>query len=115
MIPRLGVRHRAAWVALVVLVCCAVASLRVYRFREPRRVRDVACVAAGRDSARTARLAVDTVAALRARTQQVRLFARAPGGVEVRTEDKDTLATHDGGLVAFDCAGRLTFLWLDGG
>ena len=36
-------------------------------------------------------------------------------GVEIRTEDNDGLSIHDGGLAAFDCAGRFTFLWLDGG
>jgi hypothetical protein len=45
----------------------------------------------------------------------VRTFTIDVRGVEIRTEDNDSLSTNDGGLAAFDCAGRLTFLWLDGG
>lgn len=60
-------------------------------------------------------MAVDTIATLRARSQRVRTFTIDARGVEIRTEDRDALSGHDGGLAAFDCAGRLTFLWLDGG
>lgn len=60
-------------------------------------------------------MATDTIATLRARTQRVRSFTLNARGLEIRTEDNDSLAGHDGGLAAFDCTGRLTFLWLDGG
>jgi hypothetical protein len=73
------------------------------------------CSEGSRDSVRVARLATDTIASLRARTQRVERIAWTPTGVEVRTEDVDPRSVHDGGLAAFDCAGRLTFLWLDGG
>lgn len=108
-------RERIAWVALVVLLCSLVASVRLRPIVRPRAAIHSTCVAAGRDSARVARLASDTIATLRARAQQVRSFTPRSTGVEVRTEDSDSLSSHDGGLAAFDCAGRLTFLWLDGG
>jgi hypothetical protein len=73
------------------------------------------CSGGGRDSVRLGRIATDTIATLRARTQRVQRIAWTPTGVEVRTEDADPVSAHDGGLAAFDCAGRLTFLWLDGG
>lgn len=80
-----------------------------------RAVSRVACTLAPGDSNRVTRMAVDTIATLRARRQRVRTFTVDVRGVEIRTEDDDSLSTHDGGLAAFDCAGRLTFLWLDGG
>jgi hypothetical protein len=110
---RAALRRRLAWAAFVVLLCCVLASLRMHRRAAaaiPSR-----CAAAERDSLRVARMAVDTIAGLRARRQHVRRFSRTPDGIEVRTEDDDVLSPHDGGLAAFDCAGRLTFLWLDGG
>ena len=64
---------------------------------------------------RSSRLATDTIAALRGRSQRVKRVTWTPDGVEIRTVDSDPLAARDGGLAAFDCAGRLTFLWLDGG
>jgi hypothetical protein len=75
----------------------------------------VACLATERDSARLASIAIDTIGDLRARRQRVRRYSRTQEGIEVRTEDDDPLSPHDGGLAAFDCAGGLTFLWLDGG
>jgi hypothetical protein len=94
-----------------------VASLRIHRRTAlaAAAAEPISCRAAEHDSVRLARLAVDTIAYLRARRQHVRRFSWTPNGIEVRTEDDDTLAAHDGGLAAFDCTGRLTFLWLDGG
>jgi len=85
------------------------------RWSESTAHSPIACAAADRDSARLALVAVDTITGLRARHQRVRRFTRTPDGIEVRTEDDDPLAAHDGGLAAFDCSGHLTFLWLDGG
>jgi len=110
---RAELRRNLAWVALVVLLCSVVASLRMRGRSRP--VRRAACTLAPADSSRVARMAVDTIATLRARSQRVRTFTIDVRGVEIRTEDNDSLSTHDGGLAAFDCAGRLTFLWLDGG
>lgn len=108
-------RRRLAWVALVVLLGSVGASLRI-RHRNPAPASSgAACVPAGRDSVELARIATDTIGRLRARPQRVSRFAASPDGVEVRTEDDDPLAAHDGGMAAFDCAGRLGLLWLDGG
>lgn len=114
MSGRAALRRRLAWAAFVVLVGGMVASLRMHQ-RAAAAAIPSRCAAAERDSLRSARTAVDTIAALRARRQHVRRFSRTPNGIEVRTEDDDVLSPHDGGLAAFDCTGRLTFLWLDGG
>jgi hypothetical protein len=108
-------RRRLPWVAFVVLGCSVIASLRIRH-----RLSDVPyevphCDAAERDSVDLARMATDTIGDLRSRSQRVKSYSWTSHGLEVRTEDNDSLAAHDGGLAAFDCAGRLTFLWLDGG
>jgi hypothetical protein len=118
VIQHVALRRRLAWASFVILLCSAVASLRMHRrtaIATAAAAEPTSCRAAQHDSVRVARLAVDTIADLRARRQHVRRFSRTPNGIEVRTEDDDTLAAHDGGLAAFDCMGRLTFLWLDGG
>lgn len=115
MTKRSALRERIAWAAFVVLLCSLVASFRMRPITRPIATERIACLDGSRDSTLIARLASDTIATLRARTQQVRRFTRRPTGIEVRTEDADSLAAHDGGLVAFDCSGRMTFLWLDGG
>lgn len=115
MSRRATTRRRLAWTAFVVLLCSVLASLRMRHRDALVATAPVACAAADRDSARLAFLAVDTIAELRARSQRMKSFTRTPDGVEVRTEDDDPLAAHDGGLAAFDCSGGLTFLWLDGG
>lgn len=112
---RAFLRRRLAWAAFVVLLCSIVASLRL-RHRTAASVAPAAsCSGGALDSVHLARLATDTIATLRARTQRVQRIAWTPTGVEVRTEDVDPHSVHDGGLAAFDCTGRLTFLWLDGG
>lgn len=115
VLKRATLRRRVAWTAFVVLLCSVVASLRMYRRNGPRTSPPAACAATASDSVRLVRVATDTIADLRARRQQVSRFTWTLHGVEVRTEDIDPLSAHDGGLAAFDCAGRLTFLWLDGG
>lgn len=115
MIRRATLRHRLAWAVFVVLLCSVVASLRMRHRRGAPGVTLAACAVTERDSVRLARVATDTIADLRARSQRVKRFTRRSGGIEIRTEDTDPLSAHDGGLAAFDCAGHLTFLWLDGG
>lgn len=115
MMRRARLRRRLAWAAFVILACSVVASLRIRRRVGNAEAEVVSCDAAERDSVRLARIATDTIGDLRARSQKVKSFTWTRDGVEVRTEDNDTLSAHDGGLAAFDCAGRLTFLWLDGG
>jgi hypothetical protein len=115
VIQRVALRRRLAWASLVVLLCSVGASLRIHRRDAVAAPVPAACIAARQDSVRVARTAADTIGVLRARRQHVRRYSWTPNGIEVRTEDDDTLSAHDGGLAAFDCAGRLTFLWLDGG
>jgi hypothetical protein len=115
VIQRVALRRRLAWASFVVLLCSVVASLRLHRRDAVADAVPAVCIAAQPDSVRLARIAADTIGALRARRQHVRRYSRTPDGIEVRTEDDDTLSAHDGGLATFDCAGRLTFLWLDGG
>lgn len=67
------------------------------------------------DTARLDRVARDTIAKLRGRTQFVRRVTPLPAGISVRTEDGDSTEIHDGGLVSFGCDGRITLIWLDGG
>ena len=75
-----------------------------------------ACRANSADSTALARVARDTIARLRAEPQTVvRITPSSAGGVELRTEDASPEAYHDGGLVAFDCTGHVTLVWLDGG
>ena len=117
MTDRSAFRRAVARVAVGVLLCCAIASVRACDSpsRWSLRGRRSGCVAARRDSVRTMHAARDTIARLRARAQHVTRFAPVRSGVDVRTEDVDTLALHDGGLVGFDCTGRVTMVWLDGG
>jgi len=114
VIRRATLRRRLGWVALAVLACSVVASLRIHRRPAAAAVAS-ACLASAQDSLRSVRTATDTIATLRGHRQHARRFSRTSNGVEVRTEDDDALSQHDGGLAAFDCSGRLTFLWLDGG
>ena len=115
MTERASLRRRLAWAAFVILLCSLVASLRMRHRATTVSAAPQACIAAERDSALLARIATDTIGDLRARNQRVRRYSWTSNGLEVRTEDDDPLSAHDGGLAAFDCAGRLTFLWLDGG
>jgi hypothetical protein len=115
MIKRSALRRRLAWAALVVLFGSVMAILRLQQRIAAPVTPTAGCRAGAPDSMRLARLATDTIATLRVRTQRVQRISWTPTGVEVRTEDTDPWSVHDGGLAAFDCAGRLTFLWLDGG
>ena len=59
--------------------------------------------------------AEDTIGRIRGVPQRITASARDLTGYRVRTEDSRRGALHDGGLVHFDCAGRMAFVWLDGG
>lgn len=109
--------HRSlAKAAAVVLLCSAIASVRACSFtRGHPATAASACSAVLRDSATLASEARDTIARLRARSQRVTRFRPMPDGAEVRTESRDSLSIHAGGLVGFDCAGGVTMVWLDGG
>lgn len=74
-----------------------------------------ACTRATRDTVGLARIAEDTIRRLRGTPQRVSRVRMRPWGVRVRTEDASATAMHDGGLVVFDCAGRVSHVWLDGG
>jgi hypothetical protein len=110
-------RPLLARIALVVLLLCAIVSVRACgpaaRARIPRGGRS--CAPSRGERARAVAAARDTIARLRARAQRLSRFSRLRGGFEVRTEDRDSLSLHDGGLVGFDCTGRMTMIWLDGG
>jgi len=67
------------------------------------------------DTVALAAAARDTVARLKGRAQRVREITPLPGGAAFRTEDADSTAFHNGGAVSFDCARRVTSVWLDGG
>lgn len=66
------------------------------------------------DSALQAR-AADTIGRIRGVRQRATRGFRDPTGYTVRTEDTSATDIHDGGLVHFDCARRVEFIWLDGG
>lgn len=79
------------------------------------RARAVACSYARADTVALAAVARDTVARLKGRAQRVTEITPLPEGIAFRTEDTDSSAFHNGGAVSFDCAKRVTTLWLDGG
>ena len=79
------------------------------------RARAVACSYARADTVALAAMARDTVARLKGRAQRVTEITPLPEGVAFRTEDTDSSAFHNGGAVSFDCAKRVTTVWLDGG
>ena len=74
-----------------------------------------ACAYTRSDTLALAAAARDTVARLKGRTQRVEEITPVPGGIAFRTEDADSSAFHNGGAVSFDCAKRVTAVWLDGG
>jgi hypothetical protein len=75
----------------------------------------VACSYARVDTVALAASARDTVARLKGRAQRVTEITRLVEGIAFRTEDVDSTAFHNGGAVSFDCAKRVTAVWLDGG
>ena len=95
-------------VAVVLVAACE-------RGAPEARGRVAACPYSRADTLALAGLARDTVARLKGRAQQVTEITPVQGGVAFRTEDDDSSAFHNGGAVSFDCAKRVTSVWLDGG
>ena len=81
---------------------------------EPR-ARAAACPYTRADTISLGAAARDTVARLKERAQRIEEITPVPGGIAFRTEDADSSAFHNGGAVSFDCAKRVTSVWLDGG
>lgn len=77
--------------------------------------RTARCEYSRADTLALARAARDTIARLKGRPQQVTEITSPGGGIAFRTEDTDSSAFHNGGAVSFDCAKRVTEVWLDGG
>jgi hypothetical protein len=73
------------------------------------------CARVPGDSARLVHLAEDTIASLRGIPQGVIRVRLGIGGYRVTTEDPHHDDVHDGGVVIFDCTGRISTIWLDGG
>jgi hypothetical protein len=117
MVDRAAIRRMLGRVAVIVLLSSMVASVKACgpSAHAPASVAHGSCAAATRDSAQTVRTARDTIARLRGHSQRVTRMAVRRASVELRTEDRDPLSAHDGGLVTVDCEGRVTFVWLDGG
>jgi hypothetical protein len=122
MADRAAIRRMLGRVAVIVLLSSMVASVRACgpSAHAPPSVAHASiakatCAAASRDSAQTVRTARDTIARLRGHSQRVTSMTLRRASVELRTEDRDPLSAHDGGLVTVDCEGRVTFVWLDGG
>jgi len=67
------------------------------------------------DTLAIAGAARDTIAQLKGHAQRVTEISAVAGGISFRTEDADSTAFHNGGAVSFDCAKRVTSVWLDGG
>src|SRR4051812_8703142 len=86
-------RRNLAWTALVVLLCSVVASIRERELS--RAAVRPACRFAADDSVRLARFAIDTIATLRGRSQRIRSFTPGVHGLEVRTDDVDSLTMRN--------------------
>jgi hypothetical protein len=107
-------RRGNTWRALAVIMLAAATGCGAVGDRA-----DTADVRTCRSSMHTQQLelaaARDTLAALRGRAQRVAWLRETADGVEVRTEDADSLSFHDGGVVTFDCRAHISLVWLDGG
>ena len=77
--------------------------------------RAASCSYARDDTLALAATARDTVRRLKGKAQRVSEILPVSGGISFRTEDADSNAFHNGGAVSFDCARRVTSVWLDGG
>ena len=77
--------------------------------------RAAACSYTRADTLALAAAARDTVGRMKSRAQRISEITPVAGGIAFRTEDADSNAFHNGGAVSFDCAKRLTSVWLDGG
>ena len=77
--------------------------------------RAASCTYTRDDTLALAAAARDTIGRLKSRAQRVSEITPVAGGIAFRTEDADSNAFHNGGAVSFDCARRVTSVWLDGG
>src|SRR4051812_26176940 len=103
-------RFRVSAVAAVpLLVGCTRSASR------PTHARAAACGDQSIDTVALERDATDTVGHLRRAPQRVGQIVQSPQRFVVWTEDANPQAYKDGGRVAFDCAGRIRLVWLDGG
>jgi len=99
------------------LVACVVLTMAAScerRAPETRRAAD-SCPFTRADTMALATAARDTMRQLKGRAQRVTEVTPVRGGIAFRTEDTDSSAFHNGGAIAFDCARRITAVWLDGG
>ena len=83
--------------------------------RAPETRRADSCPFTRADTMALATAARDTMMQLKGHAQRVTEVTPARGGIAFRTEDTDSSAFHNGGAVSFDCARRITAVWLDGG
>lgn len=94
---------------------CIVALAGCERRTVPNAQADSSCSFTAADSAALAAAARDTLGKLKAHPQRVTEISSLYSGIAFRTEDVDSTALHNGGSVGFDCAKRVTMVWLDGG
>ena len=85
------------------------------RAAKPTASASAACALSRSDTLEMATAARDTIARLKGQPQVVKVIGAIRDGVSVRTEDADSTAFHNGGAVSFDCAKRVTAVWLDAG
>jgi hypothetical protein len=102
------VRRLLACASLALVLACE-------RPKPASREAITACRFARTDTLAISGAARDTIARLKGEAQQVTEITPVSGGIAVRTEDADSTAFHNGGAVSFDCAKRVTSVWLDGG
>lgn len=98
-------------IAIGLLVCAASCEKTTPRPAS----RAASCSYSREDTLALAAAARDTVGRLKSRAQRVSEIVPVGGGISFRLEDADSNAFHNGGAVSFDCARRVTSVWLDGG
>ena len=102
--------------AVASLMCASVAFVASCERPAPAPAsRATSCAYTRDDTLALAAAARDTVARLKNRVQRIDEITPVGGGIAFRTEDADSNAFHNGGAVSFDCAKRVTSVWLDGG
>lgn len=109
------VRRRIGWLAAFSGSAACVLALAGCERPAPNARAVAGCPFTATDSGALATVARDTVGKLKAHPQRVTEITTVRAGIAYRTEDADSTALHNGGAVAFDCAKRVTMVWLDGG
>jgi hypothetical protein len=110
VVRRAATRILGGWTFLTALSCGDTRAAAV----SEDSVRATHCAVAP-DTEKLSSVARDTISRLRARTQRTSHIVQLPTGTDVRTEDTDPTSLHDGGIVGFNCTGKITLVWLDGG